>query len=72
MRQKLYGNHIDPACEVCQHGRRSADGRAVLCARKGVVPLYYHCRKFQYDPLKRDPPRRPKRPSHTADEFTLE
>ena len=26
MAKKLYGNNIRKACEVCAHGRRSADG----------------------------------------------
>jgi len=55
MRKKLYGNHIEATCEYCQSGRRSSDGKAVLCPKKGVVPLYHHCRKFVYDPLKRIP-----------------
>ena len=57
MRQKLYGNNIQPACELCANGRRSLDGKAVLCTKKGVMPLYHHCRRFAYDPLKRVPPR---------------
>ena len=53
MRQKLYGNNIQPACELCANGRRSLDGKAVLCTKKGVMPLYHHCRRFAYDPLRR-------------------
>ena len=37
MRQKLYGNNIQPACELCANGRRSLDGKAVLCTKKGVI-----------------------------------
>lgn len=55
MRKKLYGNTVQPSCEHCAHGRKSFDGNAVLCDRKGVMPLYHHCRKFRYDPLKRIP-----------------
>ena len=55
MRRKLYGNNISPSCEYCACARRAADGRVMLCARKGIVPLYHHCRRFRYDPLKRTP-----------------
>lgn len=72
MRQKLYGNHVQPACEICVQGHRSSDGRAVLCQRKGVVPLYHHCRKFVYDPLKRIPKRAPQMREHQENEFSLE
>ena len=46
MRRKLYGNNIPATCEHCLHGRRSSDHKAVLCSKKGVMPLYHHCRKF--------------------------
>ena len=59
MRRKLYGNNIEATCEFCVYGRRSSDGKAVLCPKKGVMPLYHHCRKFAYDPLKRIPKRPP-------------
>ena len=59
MRRKLYGNNIQPGCEYCAHARRAADGRVMLCQKRGVVPLYHHCRRFVYDPLKRIPYRQP-------------
>ena len=30
MAKKLYGNNIRKACEVCQHGRLSADGSVMM------------------------------------------
>ncbi|MCL2488047.1 MAG: hypothetical protein FWE80_05120 [Oscillospiraceae bacterium] len=72
MKQKLFGNNIQPACEVCLFGRRAVDGKTVLCPQRGVVPLYYSCRRFKYDPLKRMPRRNPSLPKHRAEEFTLD
>ena len=72
MRQKLYGNHVKPACETCQHAQRSYDGKVMLCPRHGAMPLYEQCRKYVYDPLKRVPRRLPKQAEHTAEEFSLE
>ncbi len=71
MRRKLYGNHIEPACEYCAKARRASDGRVMLCLRKGIVPLYHHCRRFRYDPLKRVPFRQPTLKKHEAEEFKL-
>ena len=71
MRQKLYGNNIQPACELCANGRRSLDGKAVLCTKKGVMPLYHHCRRFAYDPLKRVPFRQPALNRHEEEEFRI-
>ena len=71
MQRKLYGNQIEPACRWCEIGTLSADGRAVHCPRKGVVPLYHHCRRFIYTPLKREPAGAPARPSFLPEEFSL-
>lgn len=71
-KRALYGNRIDKACEVCRHGRRSADGQTVLCVYKGVVPTYHRCRKYEYDPLRRIPVRTPMLKKHSAEEFSLE
>lgn len=72
MRRKLYGNRMRATCEYCVHGRRSSDNKAVLCPKKGVMPLYHHCRQFRYDPLKRIPSRSPELKSYTADDFSIE
>ncbi len=72
MRRKLYGNNIEPACEVCACGRRASDGNAVLCSRKGVMPLYHHCRHFDYDPLRRIPSRPMGPGKFDEDDFKLD
>ncbi len=72
MGRKLYGNSIDPTCEICLHGKRSADGKAVLCIHKGVMPLYHFCRKFIYDPLKREPRLAKKLPTYSPEDFSLD
>ena len=71
MAKKLYGNNIQPACEVCALGHRSPDGKSVLCSRKGAVDLYDSCRRFDYDPLTRIPERPTKKAAHEAEEFEL-
>ena len=71
MRKKLYGNNISPACEYCARARRSANGRVMLCAKRGIVPLYHRCRRFVYDPLKRIPYRQPKLDTYKAEDFQL-
>ena len=73
MAKKLYGNNIRKACEVCAHGRRSADGSVMLCPYKGAAPLYHLCRKFVYDPLKRIPsaPLAPK-DEYSAEDFSID
>lgn len=71
LRRKLYGNAIEPICELCEVGTRSADGSVILCPRQGVVPLYHHCRRFVYTPLKRVPVKPPRPAKHDPEDFTL-
>lgn len=71
MRRKLYGNNIHPSCEYCARARRAKDGRVMLCAKKGIVPLYHRCRRFQYDPLKRIPYRQPALQKYDEADFAL-
>ncbi len=71
-RQKLYGNRKQTGCEVCEFGKLTADGEAVLCAAHGVVPPYHHCRRFRYDPLKRIPQRTNPLPAFSQEDFALE
>jgi hypothetical protein len=72
VKRKLYGNNIQPSCEHCVFGRRSSDGRAVLCSRNGVMPLYHSCRRFEYDPLKRVPFRQPAVPQFSEEDFAID
>ncbi|MDD6284634.1 MAG: hypothetical protein PUB05_04645 [Firmicutes bacterium] len=67
MKEKSYSDK----CAICLRGRRSPDGRSVLCARRGVVEPDYCCRSFRYDPLKREPMAAPKPSEHSPDEFSL-
>lgn len=41
-------------CAHCAWGTKVGDEQ-VLCIKKGVVSVYYACRKFKYDPCKRVP-----------------
>ena len=70
-RPKLFGAHIEPACEYCRHGTGIRDNQMILCEKQGVVAPYYSCRKFVYDPLKRVPRSTPKLQQFDESDFTL-
>ncbi len=70
-RKPLYGANIAPACAYCEHGTPAADGKMILCRRRGVVSPYYACRKFRYDPLQRVP-RRQQLPDFDPRDFSLD
>lgn len=52
----LFRKNMDPRCAYCHRGERISD-REVACLKRGVVPAEHSCRAFQYDPMKRIPPR---------------
>lgn len=52
----LFRKNIEPRCAYCAKGKAIND-REVVCPRKGVVAVGYHCFAFKYDPFKRVPPR---------------
>ena len=50
----------------------SADGKNVLCKRKGIVEKGFHCRHFDYDPLLRVPrSKAPELPTFDPEEFKI-
>ena len=52
----LFRKDIEPHCAYCTYGA-PADPGTVICRKKGIRLETDKCRKFQYDPLKRTPPR---------------
>ena len=71
--QDFVSNDHMPACDLCEHGTLSRDGTAVLCAKKGIMAPEDRCRKFVYDPLKREPKPRPVLSAEYSEEdFTIE
>lgn len=58
-------------CLYCRHGSQTADGENILCIKKGVMLPHSKCRKFKYDPLKREPLLKPQRLEFSKEEFSL-
>ncbi len=59
MAKKFDNDSIERVCAFCEHATPlppDTDGNVnVLCAKKGLVRERGLCRKFIYDPLKREP-----------------
>ena len=63
---------IEPRCEYCEKGYLSADGKNVLCKKKGVVEKGFSCFSFTYDPILRKPkPSAPVMPQYDPEDFKL-
>lgn len=50
----LFRKKIEPSCAYCVHGA-PVDDVSVICVKKGIVKSWGKCRRFEYDPLKREP-----------------
>ena len=72
MKKQLIGNGIEPKCAYCLHGTAAADGDTILCVKKGVLEKDAGCKKFQYDPLKREPRQAPAPQQFSAEDFSLD
>lgn len=52
----LFRKKLPRSCSYCALGTSVNSGQ-ILCIKRGIVSAYYNCRKFQYDPCKRIPPK---------------
>jgi len=73
--EKMFGGNkkeseIERFCAFCEFGTLvpGTDGEDtdVICSKKGIVKTTYVCRRFRYDPLKRNPKEKPSLPELEA------
>lgn len=48
-------HEIIKLCAYCEHAECLNDPEIMLCEINGIVAADHMCKKFLYDPLKRDP-----------------
>ena len=52
----LFSRHVPPSCSYCRFGTNIGGGE-VACVKRGITSAGGFCRKYIYDPLKREPER---------------
>ena len=52
----LFRKDIEPRCGYCAFSK-SLSEKEIACKKKGVMQPQDSCRAFEYDPLKRTPPK---------------
>lgn len=52
----IFRKKIQKSCAYCAFGVK-LDDEQILCSKRGTMPTEGKCRKFEYDPCKRVPPR---------------
>ena len=73
MATSLFGKNIEPACKYCVRLMQlSPSGKDALCEHKGVVSADFHCRRYEYDPLKRIPKVTPPLQQFSSEDFSLD
>lgn len=71
--KKLFGKKdISASCSYCVHGRIAPNKESILCKKSGLVDVDYSCKKFKYDPLKRQPARPRPIIKYEEDDFSLD
>ncbi len=53
--KKRYDAEIERFCKYCERATTLSDPDQMLCRKQGVVDAGACCRRFVYDPLKREP-----------------
>ena len=67
-KNKLFGNNVPPMCEYCRFSEKNIDGNSVC---PYGLTTNTPCKKYTYDPMKREPRSSPVLPKFTADDFKL-
>ncbi|HIW54248.1 MAG TPA: hypothetical protein H9883_04710 [Candidatus Ruthenibacterium merdigallinarum] len=71
-KKTFFKGDFPASCAYCQNSRPAQDGSgAFYCPKKGIVDAAFHCRAYVYDPLQREPKRRPQMPQFDPGEFRL-
>lgn len=52
----LFSRTLAPSCSYCRFGTAMGGGE-IACIKRGITSEGGYCRKFRYDPLKREPER---------------
>ena len=66
-----FNKKLEPHCEYCVYSIISEYSNEVLCIKKGVTDLTDRCRKYKYDPLKREPKKPKISDNYNPEDFLL-
>lgn len=56
MALKLFKGKTEPQCAYCEYAEITEGSDVAVCRKiGGIMQLYSKCKKYKYDPLKREP-----------------
>ena len=68
----IFGKDTAKYCAFCEHSSDLKTNDEMVCVHKGVVTRTSTCKKFKYDPLKREPMAKPKLKEYSEKTFSLQ
>ncbi|MBO5019735.1 MAG: hypothetical protein J6D52_03620 [Clostridia bacterium] len=71
MSNKHFNKKLPHCCEYCVYGTNSEFSNEVICIKRGVTDAKDYCRKYKYDPLKREPARQKISDNYRPEDFLL-
>ena len=71
MKDKALNKKLEHYCEYCVYGTCSDFSNEVLCLKRGITDRKDSCRRYKYDPLKRDPNRAKISKNYSGEDFVL-
>ncbi len=71
MSDKIFNKRIEPKCEYCVYGIPLDYDNEILCRKRGITENDDYCRRFKYDPLKREPRKEKISDNYNPEDFIL-
>ena len=69
--KKMFDKNVIKKCEYCLFGTAIGDDGEIICKKRGVVYKDDLCRKYKYDPLKREPKKQTLSDNYSPEDFKL-
>ena len=69
---KLFKGDTEPQCACCEFAEITEGSDVVVCRKiGGIMQLHSKCKKYKYDPLKREPKKLIFTTEFTKDDFDI-
>ncbi len=68
--KKMFDKTLPKKCEYCLFASPLGEGD-LLCKKRGIVRLDDLCRKYKYDPLKREPKKQLISDNYSPEDFII-
>lgn len=69
--KKMFSNEIPKKCEYCINASPIGRDKEMVCLKRGIVNADDLCRKYKYDPLKREPKKQLISDNYSPEDFKL-